>query len=204
MTAHFTPDTAALNQRVLERIPSPLRAQYEAMIGGNESFNEFWQLVQMLLDALQPRDIVDHMFVRDIVVREWDAYRFRRIKNATIESCREPALQYLLKSILNDDDRDEEELEKELARLKLSWRTDKKVLAALSQYGIDPDRYVDQHAAMPLLCEEGTIQFMEKRTAEAERGRNVAFNELKKCRERDARLYELMSRASKHQAKKQD
>jgi hypothetical protein len=100
----------------------------------------------------------------------------------------------MLKQLLDDSDQSEEKVAEQAERLKLSWRTDPKVLALLSQSGINPDHFVNNYASERIPMEAADIEFFDKRIADAERRRNVTLNEIKKGRERDARLNDVLRR----------
>lgn len=85
-----------------------------------ESEEEFARLSAALEQDIQPRDIVERMYVGDIAALVWEIVRFRRCKVALVNTAFEGALERLLNRLMGYPNSDSPEME-ERAALVSDW-----------------------------------------------------------------------------------
>jgi hypothetical protein len=86
----------------------PGRVQRLALFGPpplieGEDAAAYDQLLARIYAALQPIDIIDEIFIADVVPSEWEVLRLRRLKWSLIRAAAPKALDYFLDKNLDDD-----------------------------------------------------------------------------------------------------
>jgi hypothetical protein len=61
----------------------------------------FDDLYDQLFDAIRPNDLIDEMYIADIVAEEWELLRWRRIKSATLSRLRSRVLRSFLEESID-------------------------------------------------------------------------------------------------------
>ena len=70
----------------------PGRAQGLALFGApllleGEDAAAYDQLIDSICAVVKPVDIIDEMFIADVVFLEWEVLRWRRLKSSLIRAC---------------------------------------------------------------------------------------------------------------------
>src|SRR5262245_3612875 len=106
-----------------------------------ESADEFDALRDAFEQEIQPRGIIEQMYVHDICAIVWEIVRLRRCKVVIINSAFRSALQSLLKQLLRQPGQYEYDVEDEAEALAQAWFTDqeakKQVSEILSKFDLD-------------------------------------------------------------------
>jgi hypothetical protein len=133
--------------------------------------------------AIQPRDLMECVLLKDYVELEWEVVRYRRMRTALIEGSAREAFKSLLRSVLNRGDHTEEELEKHAASLARDLEANLRgelLSANLSSMvlGVTPDIVIAEVFAL----RSKEMATLDKMLASAERRRNAALQEIEKRR----------------------
>ncbi len=59
----------------------------------DENPADFEKLYNLFVEEIDPRDLLEHIFVREFVEELWEGRRFRRIKCSTINAARQEAIE---------------------------------------------------------------------------------------------------------------
>jgi hypothetical protein len=84
-----------------------------------ESELDYRRLDEVMRDHISPRDILEEMWISEIVEGEWETARLRRYKGQIVKLAKVPALRNLLNAICADAD------EAEIDALARRWFTNK-------------------------------------------------------------------------------
>jgi hypothetical protein len=106
-----------------------------------ESADEFDALLDAFEREIEPRGIIEQMYVHDICAIVWEILRLRRCKVVIINSAFRSALQNLLAQLLRQPSQHEYEVEDEAQTLAHAWFTDqgakKQVSEILNRFKLD-------------------------------------------------------------------
>jgi hypothetical protein len=106
-----------------------------------ESADKFDALRDAFKREIQPRGIVEHMYVDDISSIVWEILRLRRCKALIINAGFRSALEHLLAQLLRPPGRYEHDVRDEAQALAHAWFTDKEakkeVAEILDRFGLD-------------------------------------------------------------------
>ena len=64
-----------------------------------ESLAEYWRLYSLLQADLAPADVIEKIWVRDLVDLQWEVRRWRRLSNEFLSSSRHDGLDKILNSL---------------------------------------------------------------------------------------------------------
>jgi hypothetical protein len=157
--------------------PSPLLA--------TESKNDFDQILEALVQEIEPRGIVERMFVGDIAHLSWDILRYRRCKAGIINFKLRDALENLLQDLLHVPG---ESLPfAEAKNLAYRWfsnqKARKQVLKLLEQFNLD-ESAIEAEAIRVLAA---NLEQLDRLLASAESRRNKALRNIAEYRDVFAR-----------------
>ena len=106
-----------------------------------ESANEFDAVRDAFKREIQPRGIVEHMYVDDISYVVWEILRLRRCKALIVNAAFRSALDHLVAQLLRRPGEYEYEVRREAEALAQAWFTDKaakkQVSELLSRFELD-------------------------------------------------------------------
>jgi hypothetical protein len=106
-----------------------------------ESADEFDAVRDAFEREIQPRGIVEHMYVDDISYIVWEILRLRRCKALIINAAFRSALDHLVAQLLRQPGEYEHEVRREAEALAQAWFIDKagkkQVLELLSRFELD-------------------------------------------------------------------
>ena len=75
----------------------------EPQLLAGEDASAYGQLLARICAAVKPIDIIDEMFIADVVSLEWEVLRWRRLKTSLIRACELEAVESFLGQELDDD-----------------------------------------------------------------------------------------------------
>jgi hypothetical protein len=156
------PSGGLSRQTAVSAAPPPLIA--------GESSAGYDELLARVCATLQPSDVLEHIFIRDIVDLVWEVNRLRRLKASLMASAAHEGMTQLLRPLLNDA---------EPATLARGWAARRedavgKVESALAAAGFT----MDHVAAATLAVRISDFERIERMTSAAEYRRNSALHEL--------------------------
>jgi len=64
-----------------------------------ESLAEYWRLYSLFQADLAPADVIEKIWLRDLVDLQWEVRRWRRLSNEFLSSSRYDGLDKILKSL---------------------------------------------------------------------------------------------------------
>ena len=106
-----------------------------------ESADEFDALRDAFEQEIEPRGIIEQMYVHDICSLVWEILRLRRCKVVIINSAFRSALEHLLTQLLKEPGQYDHDVEDEAQALAHAWFTDqeakKQVSEILSEFKLD-------------------------------------------------------------------
>ena len=128
------------------------------------------ELLARVCETLQPSDVLEHIWVRDIVDLVWEVYRLRRLKADLMSAAAHEGMAQLLKPLLRSV---------EPVGLARAWAARREnrvsmVEATLAAAGLT----MDHVAAATLAIRISDFERIERMTASAEGRRNSALHEL--------------------------
>ena len=166
-------------------IPDEIRAIFgKPPLLCNEDAAAYERLHSRIASTIDPQDIIDWIWVRDITDLQWEIMRLRRFQALIINNARRPALQYLCRIALDDGELPPESVYKVAKKVTdgaMAGGATGKELASdqLKAYGIDEDA-VDA-AAFNQQVE--TLETLARMTAAAELRRDKVLREVEIRRE---------------------
>ena len=145
----------------------------------NESAADYEGLKARLRAKIVPRDVVEEIWLRDILDLQWEVLRMRRLKSRILSSGSPSGLESLLHRRANYRD---------VEALVQGWgqgskESIKQVERLLKQLGLSLDD-VDAHSLLKSL---DPLERIDRMIAQAEARRNNALREIEKSREVTAR-----------------
>jgi hypothetical protein len=159
-------------------------AQLEDLLGPppllpNESHADYEGLKARLRAKISPQDMLEEIWVRDILDLQWEVLRMRRIKARILSSSSPEGLESLLYRRVPYHAKD---------KLVEGWgRADKETIKevglVLKQRGLSLDD-IDAHSLLKLLK---PLEAIDRMISQAEARRNNALREIEKSREAAAR-----------------
>jgi hypothetical protein len=155
--------------------PAAALAGPPPLIAG-ESAAGFDELLARVTATLQPSDVIEQMFIREIVDLVWEVHRMRRLKANLMASRAHEGMTHVLRPLLGGHPGDS-------TILAYSWaarRADavSKVEATLAAAGFT----MDHVAAATLAAHVSDFERIDRMTAYAEGRRNSALHELDRHR----------------------
>jgi hypothetical protein len=159
--------TEAVESQVLFGPPALLPAESPA---------EYWRLYSLLQAELAPADVIEKMWLRDLVDLNWEVRRWRRLSNGLLSSSKHSGLDKILGSLQPYDGSEME--------LKRNWmRRDPTAIAEVSRLlnlaGLTEDAILAQTLAVKL----DQIDRIDRMTFQAERRRDLAIQQIERRRE---------------------
>jgi hypothetical protein len=176
----FAESSEAAESRVLFGPPALLPAESPA---------EYWRLYSLLQAEVAPVDVIEKMWLRDLVDLQWEVRRWRRLSNDFLSSSKRYGLDEILGSLQAYDGSTME--------FKRDWmRRDPTAIAEVSRLldlaGLTEDAILAQTLAVKL----DQIDRIDRMTFQAERRRDLAIQQMERRREHvAARARVAMKRA---------
>jgi len=141
-----------------------------------ESLAEYWRLYSQFQADLAPADVIEKIWLRDLVDLQWEVRRWRRLSNEFLSSSRYDALDKILSSFFSYDSAP--------VSLKCDWmRRDPTAIAEVSRLldllGLTEDSILAQTLAVKL----DVIDRIDRMTFQAERRRDLAIQQIERRRE---------------------
>jgi hypothetical protein len=104
----------------------------------------YWQLINHLIQAIKPKDVIDWLWMKDIADYGWEVFRLQRFKTCTIDLAQHRAVETVLRRLLPRLSKSgSADVAEQVSRLAHGWFTDPKVkeeaLGALKAYGMAAD-----------------------------------------------------------------
>ena len=163
------PSNLPLPATALPQLPVAL-AGAPPLVSG-ESPTSYDELLARVTTTLQPSDVIEQMFIRDIVDLAWEVLRMRRLKANLMASLAHEGMTQLLRPLAGHPGNS--------ALLARAWSTRdadavSKVEAMLAAAGFTTDHV----AAATLAARVGDFERIDRMTAYAEHRRNSALHEL--------------------------
>jgi hypothetical protein len=160
-------------------IPATALHQPPAALAGpppliaGESPAGYDELLARVTATLQPSDVIEQMFIRDIVDLAWEVHRLRRLKANLMASLAHEGMTQLLRPLLTDPHPAHSTM---LARAWAARDADavSKVESTLAAAGFT----MDHVAAATLAAHVSDFERIDRMTAYAEGRRNSALHEL--------------------------
>jgi hypothetical protein len=154
--------------------PPAALAGAPALVPG-ESPTSFDELLARVTATLQPSDVIEQMFIRDIVDLAWEALRLRRLKANLMASLAHEGMMQLLRPLAGHPNNS--------ALLARAWAARdqdavSKVEATLAAAGLTTDHV----AAATLAARVSDFERIDRMAAYAEVRRNSALHELDRHR----------------------
>ena len=147
-------------------VPAALAAAPPLIAGEQQSAYD--ELVARVNESLEPADVLEHVFIRDIVDLAWEVLRLRRLKASLMATAAQQGVARLLEPLLEEPER--------VARDFAARRpgSAEQVEAALAQAGFGADHV----AAASFRACLFDFERLERMTAAAEARRNAALYQL--------------------------
>jgi len=163
----FAKSSEAAESRVLFGPP--------ALLPG-ESLAEYWRLYSLFQADLAPADVIEKIWLRDLVDLQWEVRRWRRLSNEFLSSSKYDVLDKILSSFFSYD--------RAPTELKCNWmRRDPTAIAEVSRLldlvGLTEDSILAQTLAVKL----DVIDRVDRMTFQAERRRDLAIQQIERRRE---------------------
>jgi hypothetical protein len=159
---------------------SPEAAESQGLFGPPallpaESPAEYWRLHSLLQAELAPADVIEKIWLRDLVDLQWEVLRWRRLSNEFLSSSKYDGLDKILSSLQSYDSSEGE--------LKRNWmRRDPAAVAEVSNLlnsaGLSDDAILAQTLAVKL----DAIDRIDRMTFQAERRRDLAIQQIERRR----------------------
>ena len=145
----------------------------------NESLADYEGLKSLLRAKIGPRDVVEEIWLRDILDLQWEVLRMRRLKSRILSSSSPLGLESLLKRRVNY---------LHLAGLVEGWGkgdkdTIKEIENLLKHLGLTKTD-IDAHSLLKSLDQ---LERIDRMISQAEARRNTALREIERSRETAAR-----------------
>ena len=145
----------------------------------SESAADYDGLRARLRARIAPRDVVEEIWLRDILDLQWEVLRMRRLKSRILSSSSPAGLKSLLNRRINDYN-----LDKIVEGFGRGEReVIKQVEKALKQFGLSGDD-IDAHSLLKSL---DPLERIDRMISQAEARRNTALREIERSRETAAR-----------------
>jgi hypothetical protein len=148
----------------------------------SESADEFDRIRDALDQEIEPRGIIEQMYVSDIACLIWEILRLRRCKAALINSQIHAALITVLTQILREPGQGGFEVEAEAKKLAYAWNNNKvarrRVLKLLAQKQLD-ESAIEAEAIQKLSTE---IEQLDRMLTSSESRRNKALRAISEYR----------------------
>jgi hypothetical protein len=143
-----------------------------------ESLAEYWRLYSLLQADLAPADVIEKIWLRDLVDLQWEVRRWRRLNNELLSSSRYDGLDKILRSLFYKyADGAPMELKRHL------MRRDPTAIAEISTQhdlaGLTEDAILAQTLAVQL----DVVDRIDRMTLQAERRRDLAIQQIERRRE---------------------
>ena len=141
-----------------------------------ESPAAYWRLYSLFQADLAPADVIEKMWLRDLVDLQWEVRRWRQLRNEFLSSSKHFGLDEILGSLRPYDGSTME--------LKRNWmRRDPTAIAKVSRLldlaGLTEDAILAQTLAVKL----DVIDRIDRMTFQAERRRDLAIQQIERRRE---------------------
>jgi hypothetical protein len=168
-----------LTAAVSRLIPEEIKEFFDKkplLIGENS--DEYDSLLARFIAALDPKDPVAWMYVKEICNYTWEIQRYRRIETAMINNERQEALCTLLQPTLVKacKDYDIPQKAKAYANQYISGEPSKKTVAHLAKYGLDVDSILAEAFSRKIQ----QLELVARMRTTAEFRREKLLNELEK------------------------
>ena len=154
----------------------------------DESRDNYDALYERARCSVAPRDVVEEIWVRDVVDLTWEVLRLRRLKAKFISGRASDGVEHLLSNLVNDYEEQE--------RLVAGWvgrepAPTKKVKKLFASAGYDQDTITAEAVADNL----NQVERLDQMAAQAEARRNSVVREMERRRDMMARVQEVIADA---------
>jgi hypothetical protein len=141
---------------------------------GGEDAAAYNELLVRVSAAVKPTDIVEEIWVRDIVDLAWEVFRLRRIKAGLLAAATQNEIKRVLAKFLSDGDA------QEVAR---DWTlNDKNAREVVQAYFDMVSLTLDGATARAFEMKIKNIELIDRMIASAEARRNIALREIERHR----------------------
>ena len=160
-----------------------------------ESLAEYWRLYSLFQADIAPADVIEKIWLRDLVDLQWEVRRWRRLNNEFLSSSKYDGLDKILNSLFYTDGGGAP------MEFKRNWmRRDPTAIAEVSRVldlmGLTEDSILAQTLAVKL----DVIDRIDRMTFQAERRRDLAIQQIERRREDlAARARAAVKRASEEE-----
>ncbi len=145
----------------------------------NESTADYEGLRARLRAKIAPRDVIEEIWLRDILDLQWEVLRMRRLKSRLLSNSSPAGLESLLRRRVNYRD---------LESLVQGWgHGDKESIKQVDRLLKQLDLSIDDIDAHSLLKTLDSMERIDRMIAQAEARRNNALREIERSRETAAR-----------------
>ena len=173
----------SIQQDISKDIPEDIRMIFEKTpLLKTENPAHYRQLVDLLIKAIEPVNVLDWLLLKDIADQSWEILRLQRFRGVLVDlACRravESVLRTLLPHVTNSS-----KVADEVTRLSHGWFTDPKTkeeaIAVLKMFGLTPD-VVDAEA---FLASNQKLQAIDDMLGTAAGRRDGSLREIERRRE---------------------
>jgi hypothetical protein len=131
--------------KTLECIPADIHALFgNPPLLRSEDPELYWRLVDRLVQAIAPKDVIEWLWLKDVADYGWEAFRLQRFKTATIDLAQRRAVETVMRRLLLPLSKSGgPDMTEQVNRLAQGWFTDPKVreeaVCVLKVYGLAAD-----------------------------------------------------------------
>ena len=131
------------------------------------------ELLARVSGAIKPSDIIEEIWIRDIVALTWEALRLRRVRAALLTAKRHVGVKQLLRPLYGT----------EVYDLSEQWaRREGEAVAAVDRHLATAGLTMDAVMAETMLAEIELVEKMDRMIASAEIRRNATLREIERRR----------------------
>ena len=153
--------------------PTRLSCFGPAPLFDGEDSASYDELLARVSGAIKPSDIIEEIWIRDIVALTWEALRLRRVRAALLTAKRHVGVKQLLRPMYGT----------EMYDLSEQWaRREDEAVAAVDRHLATADLTMDAVMAETMLAEIELVEKMDRMIASAEIRRNATLREIERRR----------------------
>ena len=173
----------SIQQDISQDIPEDIRMIFEKPpLLKTENPAHYRQLVDLLIKAIEPVNVLDWLLLKDIADQSWEILRLQRFRGVLVDLACRRAVKSVLRTLLPHVT-DSSKVADEVTRLSHGWFTDPKTkeeaIAVLKVFGLTPD-VVDAEA---FLVSNQKLQAIDEMLGTAAVRRDGSLREIERRRE---------------------
>ncbi len=173
----------SIQQDISKDIPEDIRMIFEKTpLLKTENPAHYRQLVDLLIKAIEPVNVLDWLQLKDIADQSWEILRLQRFRGVLVDLACRRAVELVLRTLLPHVT-DLSKVADEVTRLSHGWFTDPKTkeeaIAVLKVFGLTPD-VVDAEA---FLVSNQKLQAIDDMLGTAAGRRDGSLREIERRRE---------------------